>query len=400
VALYRFKVSDPAGRVSETLIEGDSQAEATRRLQRRGLLPLDFLGEGAASVHGRGGFRLRSRFDVVDFTDRLVPLLEAHIPLERALGIVAEGLPAGYAADVANSLRKGLHEGRRFSHMLRDRSHLFPEIYASLVEAGEEAGCLPEVMSDLRRFLNERRELMSYIVSASIYPAVVVLFSMAVLVGMLVFIIPRFAGIFEVAGGTVPATMQLLIGLSALLRGYWWAILLVLAVVVIAGLQAWRSRGAREASQRVFVRLPILGSLTLLTNFTRMARTMAILMRNGVHILQTVAIGARVLQNTVLRHSVATVSAELRQGEKLAQALGRSPYVPQLMLRMIAIGEETGSVDQMLERVADRFETDLRRKIRRTLSLLEPAVIVFLGLFIGLVVVSMFLAIMEMQGGY
>jgi type II secretory pathway component PulF len=154
MGLYRFKVSDAAGAVRDLLIEGDSQTDATRRVQRRGLLPLAFLGEGGGASAGReGGWR--NRFDVVDFTDRLVPLLEANIPLERALAIVGEGGDDSFATQLVGDLRRGLHEGRRLSELIRDRGRLFPRLYASIVQAGEEAGALPQVMGQLRSFLVE-----------------------------------------------------------------------------------------------------------------------------------------------------------------------------------------------------------------------------------------------------
>ncbi|MBU0716890.1 MAG: type II secretion system F family protein, partial [Planctomycetes bacterium] len=139
MSLYRFKVSDSAGKVSEQLVEGDSQADATRRVQQRGMTPLEFLGEGSLSGTGQGLAGLGSRFDLIDFTDRLVPLIEANIPLERALGIVGEGVDNPLTARVVSDLRRGLHEGKRFSELIRDRGRLFPRLFSSVVEAGEEA---------------------------------------------------------------------------------------------------------------------------------------------------------------------------------------------------------------------------------------------------------------------
>ena len=165
MALFQYKVSDASGKVSVTLIEGDSQAEATRRLQSRGLSPLEFLGEGAAATGESGGIGFgRRSFDVEEFTDRLVPLLEANVPLERALGIVGEGLDDAYSTEITSDLRRGLHEGRKLSALIRDRGSMFPSLYSNVVEAGEEAGALPQVMGQLRRFLNDARELRSFVI--------------------------------------------------------------------------------------------------------------------------------------------------------------------------------------------------------------------------------------------
>ncbi|NLF17048.1 MAG: Type II secretion system protein F [Lentisphaerae bacterium ADurb.BinA184] len=396
MGLYRFRVSDPSGAVRELLIEGDSQPDATRRVQRRGLLPLAFLGEGAVAAAQQVGWR--QRFDVVDFTDRLVPLLEANIPLERALGILGESRDEGFSTQLVNDLRRGLHEGRRFSELIRDRGRLFPRLYASIVEAGEEAGALPQVMAQLRLFLVESRELRSFLVSASVYPLFIIVAGVVMLGVVLGVIVPRFAGVLEASGGTVSTPTRLLIALSGLARGFWWLLPVVLLLAVVAVFFLRREQSAfRGAVDRWLLALPVTGRLVLAGNLARFARTMAILMRAGVHLLDTVGIASRVVQNQTLARSLVGLSGELRQGQRLSEALSQSRYIPPVMLRMVAVGEETGAVDTMLERVAERYEAEMKRQIKRLLSVFEPVVIICLGLAVGSVVMLMFLAIMNMQ---
>ena len=397
MSLYRFKVSDGGGSVRELLIEGDSQADATRRIQRRGLLPLAYLGEGSGSGSGRqGGWR--QRFDVVDFTDRLVPLLEASIPLERALAIVGEGREESFSTQLVADLRRGLHEGRRFSDLIRDRGRLFPRLYASIVEAGEEAGALPLVMGQLRRFLVDSRELRSFIVSASIYP-LFIMFAGTIMLGVVMgVIVPRFATVLASTGAALSTPTRILLGLSAVARGFWWVVPVLVLAAVVAGVQVARENsGLRAAYDRWVLGWPLTGKMVLYSNMARLARTMAILMRSGVHLLDTVSIASRVLQNQTLVQSLSGLSGELRQGQRLSDALGQSRYIPPLMLRMVAVGEETGAVDVMLERVAERYEADLKRLVKRLLSIFEPVTIICLGIVIGGVVTLMFLAIMNMQ---
>lgn len=396
--LFRFKVAAANGRVDTQLVEGDSQKDATRRLQARGLMPIEFLGEGSARESGGSAMLGRRRFDTVDFTDRLVPLLEANIPLEQALGIISSDSGSSYADAVVNELRRGLHEGRRLSHMLRDRRHIFPELYASLVEAGEESGALAAIMKDLRDFLVRRRELTAYVVSASIYPAVVFLVSILVMGFLLGVIVPRFAVMLVAAGIEPTFSTKFLIGLSSFVRGYWWLFPLLLVGGTIAFVYARRSDSGRRSLDGLLLKLPVIGKLALYGNLARMSRTMSILMRGGVHILDTVNISSRVLQNTVLKEALATVTPDLRRGERLAKALSQASFLPPYMLKMIAVGDETGNIESMLERVADRFEGELKKLVARGLALLEPAVIVVLGLVVGLIVITMFLAIMQLQG--
>ena len=395
--LFKYKVSDSSGAISELVMEGSSQADASRRIQRRGLIPLEYLGEGTVTQQAKGVFG--KKLDVVEFTDRLVPLLEANIPLERSLGIIGEDNEDPVLQETANDLRRGLHEGRRLSELIRERGRTFPQLYAGIVEAGEEAGALAQVMGELRRFLIESKELTSFIISSSIYPAFICITGIVMLCVVLGVIIPKFASALAGAGIKSAAT-DFLLALSGLLGDYWWLSLVFIALLVIVIRGIRKGEGwIRERYDALVLSIPVVKKLVLYSNIARLCRTMAILLRNGVHLLNTVAIANRVIQNKTISHSIEGLSGELRQGQKLSSSLAKSPYIPNLMLKMLSVGEETGSVETMLERVADRYETDLRTLVKRLLSLFEPIVIVALGLGIGTIVTIMFMAIMDMQGG-
>ena len=391
--LFKFKVSDSAGKVSELLIDGDSQADATRRIQRRGLLPLAFLGEGAAAT-ARGR---HSRVDVVDFTDRLVPLLEANIPIERALAILGDGNDSPAMSRMIGELRRGLHEGRKLSDLIRDQGSVFPSVYAGVVEAGEEAGALAQVMGQLRNFMTSAAELKSFLISNSIYPAFIAVTGLVMLGCLLGIIVPKFATSLAGAGVKSQAT-EFLMAMSNGVRNYWWVSIILVVFVAWLISQIRKPDGTiRRTWDDLLMRLPLFKKLVLYSNLARFSRTMAILMRSGVHLLNTVAIANRVIQNWVIRRSLDEVSGELRQGQKISSALAKSKYIPSLMLKMVSVGEETGNVEEMLDRVADRYETDLRKNVKRLLSLFEPVVIILLGLGIFVIVLLMFTAIMDMQ---
>lgn len=395
--LFKFKVSDSHGAVSEMLIEGDSQPDATRRLQNRGLIPIDFLGE-AANGGQTSGKPFRRKFNVVDFTERLVPLLDANIPLERALGIVGDDPDNKALATTSAELRRGLHEGRKLSELVRERGSMFPQIYAGVVEAGEEAGALPQVMGELRHFLTESAELKSFIISAAVYPAFIAVSGVLMLGFILGVIVPKFATALAGAGIQSTAT-DVLLGMAGFLQSYWWTALVAIAAIVFIIIQIRKPGTAlSKMYDELVLKLPFVGKLVIYSNIARLSRTMAILMRSGVHLLSTVSIANRVIQNSAISKSIQGLSGDLRQGQKLSSAMAQSEYVPSLMLKLISVGEETGAVETMLERVADRYEADMKRTIKRLLSLFEPIVIVVLGISVGLVVLLMFMAIMDMQG--
>ena len=266
-----------------------------------------------------------------------------------------------------------------------------------MVEAGEEAGALAQVMGQLRNFMSSSAELKSFLISNSIYPAFIAITGLVMLGCLLGIIVPKFATSLAGAGVKSQAT-EFLMALSNGIRSYWWVSILLVFLVAWLITQIRKPDGAiRRSWDAMLMKLPLFKKLVLYSNLARFSRTMAILMRSGVHLLNTVSIANRVIQNWVIRRSLDEVSGELRQGQKISSALAKSKYIPSLMLKMVAVGEETGNVEEMLDRVADRYETDLRKNVKRLLSLFEPVVIILLGLGIFVIVLLMFTAIMDMQ---
>jgi type II secretory pathway component PulF len=397
--LHLVRVAGADGKIQEILIEGENENDATRRVRARGLVLIEFLGTRQSSSGSGGGSSRYGRrdFDVAEFTDRLVPLVEADIPLERALGIVEETAENGEEREIVSSLRRGLHEGKAFSKLIAGRRQ-FPRMYASIVEAGEEAGALPQVLAQLRTFLNMTREMRNFLISASIYPVVVMIVCIVVTVILLGFVVPKLSKVLVSTAAEPSTPMALLLGASALLKGYWWVVI----VAAIALLWVIREISTNEGPLRLWwdrtvLRLPYLGRIVVLANIGRQVRTMSILMRSGVRLLDTVAISTRVLGNSCIRQSIAGLESGLRSGESLSTSLARSEYIPKLVLRMLAVGEETGNTAEMLERVADRYDDELRQSIKRALSWFEPAIILFLGVVVGGIVLILFLSIMDMQ---
>jgi type II secretory pathway component PulF len=292
-----------------------------------------------------------------------------------------------------------LHEGRRFSQLIRDRGRLFPGMYASIVEAGEESGALPQVLSQLHAYLLMSKEMRAFILSASIYPVFVLSVCLAVISILLGWVVPRFTLVIRSMAREPTFATRLLIDLSQAFRSFWWLVPVGVAVVVLLAWQIRRGGKLKEKWDEWVLRLPLLGRLVLLSNIGRLIRTMSILMKSGVHILDTVSISARVLSNFTLRNSISGLAAELRRGERLSAALSRSNYIPPLVIRMLAVGEETGAPDEMLERVADRYDNELKQLVKRALAWFEPVTIILLGGIVGFIVLMLFLTILDLQSG-
>ena len=401
MALYRYIVSENGEAPHETLVEADTRADSLNRLRGRGLVPVRYLGE--AQRENGGSFLKRSKIDVFLFTRQLSPLLSAYVPLERALAIIAEGSAQEEQKNFVNSLRQGLHEGKKFSELVRSHGSLFPGYYANLIESGEETGCLPESVKHLYQFMTESRDLKNFIVSSSIYPCAILCVTLLVITLMFTVFVPKFAKIFEDMGRAMPPSMDFLLTASDV----FFFLPFAAAGLILLHAVLKRMIGPDEYRFKVsqfLLNLPVFGRILSDLEMCRYIRTLSIMIANHVEIIRTVRIAERILHNPVIAKTFLGLADKLRGGAKLSAALKDNPYVPKEMVPMLRVGEESGSVGEMLANIADNMEADTRLKIKRLLSLFEPAVIVFLAAMVLIVVASIFIAMMDLnainsQGG-
>mgnify|MGYP000630504533 FL=1 len=402
MALYKYLAAAKGEQPHDMLIEADNEKEALSKLRSRHVMPVRFYGEVSVGGGGRLMFR-RSRIDTYDFTRQLAPLLDSFIPLEKALGIIAESAVEPEQRDFVNSLRQGLHEGKKFSELVRSHGSLFPGYYANLIESGEETGCLPEVVGQLYKFMGESKELKDFIISSSIYPLAILSITLVVTVLLFTVFVPRFAKIFQDMGREMPPSMNFLLGVSAFASWAWWLIPCA-AVGIWTGLRRFFGAEAFHYNYSKFLlSLPLFGRIIVDLEMCKYIRTLSILIANHVEIIRTVKISGRIIHNPVIAKAFADIARKLKGGAKLSAALAGNRFVPSGMVPMLRVGEESGTVGEMLSRIATHLESDTRLKIKRLLSLFEPAVIVFLALVVLVVVVSIFVAMMEInsisQGG-
>ena len=402
MALYKYLAAAKGEQPHDMLIEADNEKEALSKLRSRHVMPVRFYGEVSVGGGGRLMFR-RSRIDTYDFTRQLAPLLDSFIPLEKALGLIAESAVEPEQRDFVNSLRQGLHEGKKFSELVRSHGSLFPGYYANLIESGEETGCLPEVVGQLYKFMGESKELKDFIISSSIYPLAILSITLVVTVLLFTVFVPRFAKIFQDMGREMPPSMNFLLGVSAFASWAWWLIPCA-AVGIWTGLKRFFGAEAFHYNYSKFLlSLPLFGRIIVDLEMCKYIRTLSILIANHVEIIRTVKISGRIIHNPVIAKAFADIARKLKGGAKLSAALAGNRFVPSGMVPMLRVGEESGTVGEMLSRIATHLESDTRLKIKRLLSLFEPAVIVFLALVVLVVVVSIFVAMMEInsisQGG-
>ena len=402
MSLYRYIAAAPGEEPHEILIEADSLREAQGKLRSRKLTPIRFCGEAGLAADGHSAWK-RNKIDTCQFTRQLAPLLAANIPLERALAIIADSAANPEQKQFVNAMRQGLHEGKKFSDLVRSQGNLFPGYYANLVESGEESGCLPQAVAELYKFMSENRELKGFIISSSIYPLAILGVTLIVTILLFTVFVPRFAKIFADMGREMPPSMSFLMGAGTFFSYAWWLIPLAVISVWMLLKHQWGKELLHYRISGLLLKLPALGKIIVDLEMCRYIRTLAILLANHVEIIRTVRIAGKIIVNPVVSEAFDHIDKKLKGGEKLSAALQGNTYIPQETVPMLRVGEETGSVGEMLERIATNLEQDTRTKIKRLLSLFEPAVIVFLALVVLVVVVSIFAAMMEInsinQGG-
>ena len=364
---FRYKVMQN-GKASELTLEAGSEAEAANTLWRRNISVVRFLGESATLKYERKSlfrFMDRGRFNVNTFTERLAPLLKANIPLEQSLAVIEEGMAGQSGIIVVQELRQGLQEGKKFSELVRARSAYFPPLYPSLIETGEQTGCLAEVVQELRRFMADAKEFKDFVITSSIYPAIILFVTFTMVILLFTFFIPRFSKLFKDAGKELPFLTQIMLDTGNFMKSVWWLWPLLVILLVYLYCKSASSGALKTWKDKILLKLPLIGKIVRDVQVSRFIRTLAIMVRNDVSILRAVSISLKILQNSVIAESFAEVPGELKAGHKLSRALGQSPFMLPGTTAMLRISEESGDVAEMLGNIAESSEREVKRNLKR-----------------------------------
>ena len=393
---YHYEAVSPDGSIVSGRHPARDRFAAARDLRKRGLAPT-YIGASARRRTARlVGSRAAGR-ESAAFTGDVASLLGAGADLERALSIAAETSRNRNAADTATHLLGAVRSGMAFSDALATRPDRFPPLYVSTVRAGEAAGDLAETMWQLARSEREREEARREITSALVYPAVLAATTAAALLILLLYVVPLFASSFAATGFEPPPPMQALLTASALLREGWPALAAATALAAL-GLWRWmRSEAGRLRADHLLLRLPGFGSLLRKLETARFARAAEKMLSASVPMLEALRTARGVMSNRVMAAALDSVIRGAARGEGIAKPLDRTGEFPTLATRLLAVGEETGEPGPMLGRLADRYELESRISLRNLTTLLEPCVILLLGLIVGVVVLSLLTALSSIQ---
>ena len=387
--IFSYTATTMEGSVVEGVIEAPEVNSAVEKLRNTGVIPLKIAApkeEGTKRL-----WRKSAKGGVLTFTTEMSALLSAGLPLDRSLNILSDISESKEMKSIVQSILKSIREGSAFSDALQRHPKVFSKLYVSMIRAGEVGGVLDVVLEKLGEFLETSKELKDTVVSAMIYPTILVLTGGASIIVMLTFVLPRFSVIFADLGNTLPLPTQILMTLSNELQSYWWIALLI----GLGGCALIKSYIRSEAGRYKWdgLKLRMVGDVARRLETARFCRTLGTLLKSGVPLLQAMTNAKEVLGNQVIASALDTVSKGTKEGKGLAVPLSEAKVFPALALSMIKVGEETGQLDTMLLKVATTYEKSLREALKRFMGLLEPLMILIMALIIGFIVVSMLLGI-------
>jgi general secretion pathway protein F len=405
MALFEYKAIGADGKSMKGHVESDSLKNARAKLKKQGLMVTDMFEKNALPKAGaKGSAAVGSLFgprvnqdEVAVMTRQLASLVKANIPLVDALTALVEQLESVGLKTVLSQVREAVNEGTALAKALAAHPKVFDNIYINMVEAGESSGTLGLVLLRLADLKEGQSRLKRKVIGGMTYPAIMMIVAVLVLIAIFTFVIPKLQQIFVSMNKALPPTTVALIWISTNLTTYWYVLVIFVAVTAYSFKRFINSKGGREKWDRFLLSAPVLGKVTRMIGVTRFAGTMSTLLGSGVPILTAMGIARNLVGNVHLARAIEMARANITEGQSIADPLRRSGEFPPLVIHMIAIGEKTGELPAMLKNVSDNYEEQVTVAIDSMTSLLEPAMIVFMGGTVGFIVVSVIMPIMDMS---
>ncbi|HMB31020.1 MAG TPA: type II secretion system F family protein [Desulfohalobiaceae bacterium] len=423
---YFYKAATYDGKLQQGKVTGQSESLAVSKLQKQGLVPLEVKPISFSSVTSKSGLESSARIigtqgfkeylknlltgesisswrrkpktkDLILFAEHLSIMLQSGIPLNKSLGLLGELTENKHFSKVIKEIYDQIREGNALWQALENQRPIFPEVFVNMVRAGESGGVLDAVLTKLVDYLKDIQELKEYIVSAMIYPSILGITAIFSIVIMLTLVIPKFAEIFSGLGIDLPLMTQLMLQTGTFMQSKWWIILLLVGFVLVVFKYIIEQPQGKKKWDGLKLRFLLIGPIIQKIEIARFSRTLGTLLNSGVSILTAMSIVKGVVINTILRESLDNVYTDLKQGRMLSVSLEKRRVFPPLAVNMLGVGEESGNLSGMLERVGELYDKDLKSAIKSFTSVFEPCLILLMGLIIGTMVVSMLLAIFSIN---
>lgn len=398
-ATYEYKVRDRAGAMKTGTLDAESPSQVAAKLKSMGYAPVSITQANAGlqkelKLPGFGKPKIKLK-DLAVFSRQFATMINSGLSLLRALNILTEQTENKELARVLGEVRNDIESGNSLSSAMAKHPDAFPPLMVNMCRAGEVGGFLDSVMMQIAANYEAETKLRGKVKAAMTYPVVVLCIALLAVVGMLLFIVPTFAGLFKTLGGTLPLPTRILVTLSGLLK----VGIIPLIVLIIVGMQVWkrikRTPRVRNIVDPMKLKLPVFGELFRKIALTRFARNLGTMMSSGVPILQSLDIVAETTGNVVLERATRAVQESVRTGESLSKPLTEHPVFPPMVVQMMAVGEDTGALDTMLGKIAEFYDQEVEATTESLTALIEPLMIAFLGGIVGSMIVALYMPIFK-----
>ncbi len=398
---FAYEATTRDGKIISGVIQASDERLAVDQLQERGYFPFKVNKAGEKKTLDISflpflGPRVKEK-DIMTFTYQLGVLLDAGFPLDRALSILSDLTEKKALRDIMKEIFSQIRGGKSFSESLSKFPSVFPLFYVNMVKAGETGGFLEDTISRLAAYIENSQALKEDVRSALIYPAVLSIIGGAAVVVLLTFVVPRFTMIFSDMGDALPLPTIMLLTVSNALINFWWLFFLLIIGTFFSLQHYLKSEKGRYWWDRMKFKLPLFGKLYREAAVSRFARTFGTLLRSGIPILNALQIVKGTLGSVKIADLISSVREAVKKGRGISEPLKNSDIFPPIAVHMVTVGEETGKLDEMLFKIADRFDLEVRTTVKRMLSLLEPALILLMGLIVGFIVIAMLMAIFSIN---
>jgi general secretion pathway protein F len=395
VIYYEYQACDAQGNMTTGQLSAESEREVVAQLQARKLVPIR-VKPASRQIQSQRGSKIRNS-DLVDFTNGLCTLVEARVPIDKALSLLEGITEKEHMKRLVLEIRRDVKEGKSLADAMEMRPEIFSKLYINIVRAGETGGILDQLLPDLAGFLENAEETRKQIISAMMYPMVLLFVGITSVTLLLVFVVPQFTAMFEDVGTEIPASAQFLLNLSSGIKSYGWLVV----PLVIGIIYWWRWLGAdpqrKRAKDAWLLNVPLLGSVLLYKDVAIFTRTLGALLGAGIPLIRGLRVAREVISNEELTYHLQQVEEDVRGGAGLGVSLGRTRKFPVLLYQLVTVGEESGRTSSILQKLAKTFDTYVRDEMSRLVSALQPALIVLLGIAVGGIIMIMLSAVFSMN---
>ena len=401
---YKYEARTFSGKISKGIIEGKNESDVRYRLRAKKLIPIK-VGIGYAvttTSSPKSAAKVRvgkvKTKDLQVFTRQLSVLISSGVPLVQSLEVLSKS-PFGKPLRLA--LKKiviDISEGKKLGEAFKIHPNVFDNFYVNMLMAGEEGGILDKVLAQMAVHIEKSVKLQAKIKGAAAYPVVVLFISMAVIIGLLVYVVPKFVNMFESSGQTLPYLTTLVITMSDFIIQEWFSLIFITIGLGISSRIYIHTDGGQTIFDRILLRLPVFGNFIIKSSMAKFSRTLASLLSAGVPILDSLDIAANTSGNSLVEKALMNTKEAVTKGDQISTSLAKAPFIPQMVIQMMAVGEQTGALDEMLNKVAEFYEDEVDVAVNAIMSLMEPIMIVFLGGIVAFFVIAMYLPIFNMAG--